>query len=99
MAEPLVLIRRIRFSCSQWAEIACRAEACGLTPSAYVRATALGAVPRTRRQAKEQDLVYHLARVGNNLNQLTKRHNSGDLVPRREVLATLDRVNAAIRGL
>jgi hypothetical protein len=97
--EPLTLIRGIRFSPKQWARIKEHALHCDLKPTTYVRQTALGVVPRQRRRAYESDIVYHLGRLGNNLNQLARRHNSGEPVARAEVLAAVEKIRAVLRRL
>lgn len=95
--QKLTLIRGIRFSPKQWASIKERALHCDMKPTTYIRQTALGAVPRQRRRVYESDLVYHLGRIGNNLNQLARRHNSGEPVARAEVLAALLEIRAVLR--
>ncbi len=97
--ETLTLIRGIRFSPAQWSRIKEHALRCGLMPTTYVRKTALGTVPRQRRRARESDIVYHLGRIGNNLNQLTRCHNSGEPVARSELLAVLEEIRAALRKI
>ena len=57
-----------------------RALACGMTLSAYLRQVALGTIPRARPSQVQLEAVYHLARIGNNLNQLTKAAHLGRLV-------------------
>lgn len=42
----------------------------GATPSAYVRSAALGARPRPKLGGDVEELLRHLSRVGNNLNQM-----------------------------
>ena len=49
-----------------------RAAACGMTLSAYLRAAALGRLPRRRRRGDERDLVHQLARLGNSLRHLSR---------------------------
>ncbi len=99
MKEVLTLIRGIRFSPTQWARIEEYALSCGLKPTTYVRRTALKTVPRQRRRARESAIVYHLGRVGNNLNQLARRHNSGEPVARAEVLQAVEEIRAALREI
>ncbi len=99
MKENLTLIRGIRFSELQWARVQERARHCGLPPTVYVRQTALGSVPRQRRRARESDIVYHLGRIGNNLNQLARRHNAGEPVARAEVREALEKLRAALRKI
>jgi hypothetical protein len=99
MKEDLTLVRGIRFSPSQWEQIQEYALRCGMKPTTYVRHMALRSVPRQRRRAKESDIVYHLGRIGNNLNQLARRHNSGEPVAREEVLAAVEAVVAAVKEI
>jgi hypothetical protein len=53
-----------------------RARECGVPPSTFLRESALGAVPRARPGAVSREAVHHLARVGNNLNQLARHANA-----------------------
>ena len=63
-----------------------RAGECGRTVSAYLRETALGAVPRRSAGAAGRETRWHLARIGNNLNQLAYRANASGRVDAVETL-------------
>ena len=99
MRERLALIVRIRFSRSQWTKVEESAHSCGLAPSVYVRQATLGRRLRHRRHAREKNIAYHLGRIGNNLNQLARRVNSGELVARSEILGVLEQLRAALRRI
>jgi hypothetical protein len=96
MAEPLRLIRRIRYSADQWAEVEVRASECGISPSTYVRRTSLGAIPRARRSVKARNVAYHLAKIGININQLAYRANAGLPVSQSELSEALDRLHGIL---
>jgi hypothetical protein len=70
-----------------------------MRPSTYVRTKALRSVPRQRRRAKETDVVYHLGQIGDHLNQLAHRYNSGLPVGRMEVLDVLSELRGALRRI
>jgi hypothetical protein len=89
----------IRFRPAEWESVRERAALCGLSPSRYLRRTALGSVPRARPGAVERAAVHQLARIGNNLNQLAKRANSGLPVGRGELLEVLAQVRGAAERL
>ena len=60
----------VRLSPDERRSIRERAHDCGMGASTYMRETALGSKPRARPRRLEQKAVYHLGRIGNNLNQL-----------------------------
>jgi hypothetical protein len=89
-----------RVSVADKATLRRRALACGLTLSAYLRQIALGTIPRERPSQVHLEAVYHLARIGNNLNQLTKAaHQRRVYVLSRRLDQTLTAVERALREL
>jgi hypothetical protein len=62
--------KEIQLRLDEWERIRERARECGMRPAAYIRTVALGALPKARPNQLEKDAIYHLTRVGNNLNQL-----------------------------
>ena len=98
-SEHRTCLLTVRLRPAELAALRERARECGLPPSRYVREVALGAVPRPRALAANQQALYHLARIGNNLNQLAKLNNSNLPVPRSEVLEVLAVVRAAAARL
>ena len=92
MNDALNLIRRIRYSATQWAQIEVRAEECDISPSTFVRLASLNAIPRARRNIQGRNVAYHLAKIGVNLNQLAHRANAGLPVPQSELSRVLDRL-------
>ena len=72
-----------------------RAADCGRPLSTYVREVALGATPRARPHRIEREAVHHLARVGNNLNQLARAANAKGRV---ELSQRLDEVLGEVIG-
>ena len=59
--------------------IRAKAKAAGETVSNYLRRLALGHNLRAPRSVADQNLVLQLARLGNNLNQLTRLAHLGQL--------------------
>ncbi len=88
--------RTVRFHDHEWQQLLERARACGLQRGRYVRETALGAVPRG---LGDKQLLHQLARLGNNLNQLAKRANEGQVLPLSQILECLQEVHAAARRI
>jgi hypothetical protein len=62
----------VRFTADEFALIRERARECGRPPARYIRETALGAVPRSRRSAANAAVIRELARIGNALTQLAE---------------------------
>lgn len=90
----------VRLSDEEWGTLSQRANACGMPPSTYMRTAALGSIPRSRPRAVEREAVYHLGRIGNNLNQLARAANtSGELVSEERLRDALHEVLEAVRRL
>ena len=90
---------RLRLTPAEKAVIQQRANAAGKAPPAYLRLAALGdAGPRSMRarplpaEHAVRDLIGQLGYVGNNLNQLTRAVNMGDLEEPRELATVLSRL-------
>ena len=102
MSQRQLRRRVLRFRVSD-AEMECldeRAHECGLTLSAFVRQTSLGAVPRARPGVAQRDAIHQLARIGNNLNQLARHANATRRVElSRRLAEVLDEVKQAIGRL
>lgn len=91
---------RVRLSEDERRTIRTRAEECGKPTSTFVRELALGSVPRARPGHIEERLVYHLGRIGNNLNQLARRANATGRLPERRYLdAVLEELLDALRRI
>lgn len=82
-------IHSVRFTETEWNFIRERAQLCGKSFGAYLRESGLGAVPRQKAGAVEEKVLYHLARVGNNLNQIARKANSGIPIPESEIREAL----------
>ncbi len=67
------VVKPVRFAPEEWEQILARAEEVDLPPSVYVRQSTLGY--RLSRRI-DQKAIYHLGRVGNNLNQLARVANA-----------------------
>jgi Mobilization protein NikA len=87
------LVRSTRFTPEEWARLEERARLCGLAPARYLREVALGVEPKVRARAIERELLYHLAPIGNNLNQLAHAANA---LRRVELSARLERTLSAL---
>jgi Mobilization protein NikA len=91
------LFRSTRFTPDEWALLRERAHLCGLPPSTYLRRVALGSKPEARPDAAVHDLLYHLIRIGNNLQQLDRlaqEQQRAELHRRLEL--TLEELKAAM---
>ena len=66
----------VRMSSDELSAVAQRAHDCGKCLSTYMRIVALGSVPRARPRRIEQEAVYQLGKIGNNLNQLARVANA-----------------------
>lgn len=64
------VMRTLRLRPGESAIIAGRAKAAGLSVSEFLRRAALGQRVRARRDQANRDLIYHLSKIGTNLNQL-----------------------------
>ena len=89
---------RVRLSPGERQVIRARAEQCRKPTSTYVREVALGSVPRARPGRLEEKAIYHLGRIGNNLNQLAYVANAtGRIDDTRRLHEVLDRLLQTIR--
>ena len=92
---------RLRLTPAEKAEIEARAERAGMASPAYLRQQALGeAGPRSVRRLPVDAILIRQAigqmnYVGNNLNQLARRANMGDLdgADARELAPVLRKIN------
>ena len=80
--------------------VARRAKDCGKCLSTYMRIVALGSIPRARPRRIEQEAVYQLGRIGNNLNQLTRVANAAGQIRHADYLQeVLEKLLDAVRKL
>jgi len=90
----------IRYHAAEHSAVRERARICGVPLARYVRDVSLGAMPRERRQRATDEAIRHLARIGNNLNQLAREANSRDRFPEEARIDTaLDELRRAIEQL
>ena len=90
----------VRFTADEFALIRERARECGRPPARYIRETALGAVPRSRRSAANAAVIRELARIGNALTQLAEVARKSDTSANSAAIeATLGEVLEAIRRI
>jgi Mobilization protein NikA len=94
-----VVIRPVRYSPTEWDAVRELAATAGKPPATYVREAALGVVLRRRLSAVDQAVLYELARVGNNLNQIAKALNAGDLTAAVDVTPALRELQGILRSL
>lgn len=88
---------KVRFSDEELAVLRERARECGRPVARYVRESALGSIPKARRHATEQELIRHLARIGNNLNQLAREANTaGRFAVEARIEVVLEEIHAVI---
>ena len=90
----------VRMSPVERRAVAERADLCGQCLSTYMRRVALGSIPRARPRRIEQKVVYHLGRIGTNLNQLARIANTtGRIDYSQRLAAVLNELTEAIRRL
>ena len=90
----------VRMSPDELGAIRQRAHDCGKCLSTYMRIVALGSIPRARPRRIEQEAVYQLGRIGNNLNQLARVANStGQIRQVRSLEQALEELLDAVRVL
>ena len=83
----------IRYHAAEHSAVRERARICGVPLARYLRDVSLGAMPRERRHRATDEAIRHLARIGNNLNQLAREANARDRFP------TEARIDAAVDEL
>jgi hypothetical protein len=87
----------IRYAATELETVRERARNCGLPVARFVREASLGAIPRARRLPFADELIHHLARIGNNLNQMAFVANATDRLPTQKALdAVLDELRTAL---
>ena len=90
---------RIRLTAAERVELNRRAAEAGMSVAAYVRHQALDTSgPRSARRFTLDEilirqLIGEISRIGNNLNQLTRLANMGDLEEPRELAPVLHRTD------
>ena len=94
------VVKLIRYTPDECADVSAHALACGLPVARYVRETSLGAIPRVRRSYQHAELIRQLASIGNNLNQLARVANTTGQMPAYTLLSeTAQQVVQCIRQL
>ena len=94
----------IRFTAEEFNQIAARADQAGLGSAALLRAAALGdAGPRAQRRPPAdhkalRQLLGHVGRIGNNINQIARALNAAEKSGLAEVPAVLGACPAALRA-
>ena len=103
MARPKKAITRpnrayVRLSDDEYASIQDKAQSLGLGLSEYIRRTSLaGEITITEQTSNPNDeIVFQLCKIGNNLNQTVKSgHKTGYVSPAviEETIATINQIN------
>ena len=94
------LIIRIRMTATERFQIDTKAKAAGMRSSSWVRAAAKSAKIVPRLTAEERRIVWMLAELANNLNQLVKlAHQRGLLTVVRDCNAILKEIDTVIKHL
>jgi len=90
--------RSVRFTADEFNRISAKADKSGFGFAAYIRAAALDgdAGPRAQRRPPAdhkalREILGHIGRIGNNLNQIARALNSGDK-------ASLPELDGALRA-
>lgn len=97
MSEHRTLVKSVRFSPAEWEAVLERAGEVGLSPARYLREAALR--KRLAHRLSSQ-AIHQVARVGQNLNQLTRAANATRRVELSHRLAeVLSEVERALREL
>jgi hypothetical protein len=100
MPDRRITATIVRWTPTEIATVRARAAECGRTVARFVRESALGAIPKARRNADLQAVLRELARSGNNLNQLAREANTRELFPdEAKIAAVLAQHVAAIERL
>lgn len=85
--------KRIRLTQKESIIIEEKAKDSGLTISEYIRRAAIGKTIKKRRNLDSDKILYQLAKIGGNLNQLAKNANSGNYNKSEIDLATQELLN------
>ena len=94
------LIIRIRMSATERFQIVDKAKAAGMRPSTWIRASAKSAKIIPRLTADERRILWMLAELSNNLNQLTKlAHQLGLLRVVRQCEQVIKEVDETFKKL
>ena len=88
----------IRYSVNEYLVVSDNANCLGISVADYVRRRTTGVVlPRKKVSTEDRRLFIELSRVGNNINQLTKKVHSGNHYPiqlQNELIALRKLLNA-----
>lgn len=85
--------KTIRFSETEFQQIQQKLDMAEISFSDFARSTLL---KKKINLPIERELIYHLNKIGNNLNQIAKRVNSSE---RKSVLSELVEIERAIKDL
>ncbi len=97
---PRSYFRSVRLTRGELSSLRARAHAAGLTVSEFLRRVAFGQAIRARRNHLDRDAIYHLSKIGTDLNQLTRVANTtGQLVALELIEPVLEAVRRAIDEL
>ena len=94
------LIIRVRMTATERFQIDNKAKAAGMRSSSWIRAAAKSAKIEPRLTAEERRILWMLAELANNLNQLTKlAHQRGLLIVVRDCDKILKEIDITLKHL
>lgn len=104
MSSLRTIAKLVRFSPEEVARVRERAQSCGYTSARYIRETALGAIPQARHHADRDALLRELARIGRNLERLSRCAEVADVdqgctADRTRLLTALSAHHVALRSV
>lgn len=74
------ITKRVRFTPEEAADLASKAEACGLTQSMLIRQLIKGYRPKEKPDEEFYKVLRELHSIGNNINQLAAKANSMEFI-------------------
>jgi hypothetical protein len=79
----------IRFTPDEWEQVRTKAHHAGRSLARWLRELALGYTPKPKPSVANAEVIRHLARIGNNVNQLAHLANSRDKLPELTILEAI----------
>jgi hypothetical protein len=90
----------VRFTPAEFDLVKFRARSCRRAMARYARETILGSMPHARHNQDVDAVLYHLSRIGNNVNQIAHVANATDRFPTEARLNdVLEELRALIRTI
>jgi Bacterial mobilisation protein (MobC) len=79
----------IRFTPDELEQVRMKAHHAGRSLARWLRELSLGYTPKPKPSAANAEVIRHLARIGNNVNQLAHLANSRDKLPELNILTAI----------